>query len=241
MIEMSRLSRRYRALLLTALMAAFFAESAVAQTRSVDGDRARGQAFYVTCAGCHGPSGGGIRGMQAPNLTLLTSDYLVRTLIGFRSGWRGSKNDYYGFQMHGRARALPDEQAIRDVVAYIDALPDVIAPVAKPAPSKPTGATANALARGRDLFVNCASCHGERGEGIVELGAPRLADMETWYVKRQMENFASGIRGTHPDDPYGQQMAAAMADVSDAASMDAIIDYLSTLSQHQPLTNRRKR
>lgn len=52
----------------------------------------------------------------------------------------------------------------------------------------------------------CAACHGAAAEGNVLFNAPRLAGQESWYVTRQLKNFAEGIRGADPADVYGLQM-----------------------------------
>ncbi|MFB0988976.1 MAG: c-type cytochrome [Gammaproteobacteria bacterium] len=51
----------------------------------------------------------------------------------------------------------------------------------------------------------CTTCHGVEGLGNIAIEAPRLAGMEAWYLKRQLENFRAGIRGTHgPKRPCGR-------------------------------------
>ena len=46
----------------------------------------------------------------------------------------------------------------------------------------------------------CTTCHGVEGIGNIAIEAPRLAGMEAWYLKRQLENFRAGIRGKHGED-----------------------------------------
>ncbi|MEC9086505.1 MAG: c-type cytochrome, partial [Pseudomonadota bacterium] len=41
----------------------------------------------------------------------------------------------------------------------------------------------------------CTTCHGTDGRGNEGTEAPRLAGMEDWYLRRQLENFRAGIRG----------------------------------------------
>ena len=64
-------------------------------------------------------------------------------------------------------------------------------------------------ADGKTLFLSCAACHGARGEGNAQLGAPNIAGMAPWYVTRQLVNFASGRRGTDSADRYSTQMREA--------------------------------
>ena len=52
----------------------------------------------------------------------------------------------------------------------------------------------------KQLYDGCVQCHGENGEGNIEVGAPAIAGLTRWYVKRQLRNFrkstAAGIRRT---------------------------------------------
>lgn len=71
----------------------------------------------------------------------------------------------------------------------------------------------------------CMTCHGAYGIGNVGIDAPRLAGMEPWYLRRQLENFRSGIRGTHPEDEGGIAMQPMAASLSDA-SIDDIVSWV---------------
>ncbi|MFQ6004635.1 MAG: c-type cytochrome [Woeseia sp.] len=89
---------------------------------SVSGDIERGAALYVLCANCHGADGRGIS-MNAPRAAGMSDWYLVSQLKNFKNGIRGQHpHDLNGKQMGFMARTLLDEQAIRDVVAYINTL-----------------------------------------------------------------------------------------------------------------------
>jgi len=71
----------------------------------------------------------------------------------------------------------------------------------------------------------CTTCHGAEGIGNIAIEAPRLAGMEDWYLKRQLENFRSGIRGTHPEDIQGIAMRPMAAKLSDESIAD-IVDWV---------------
>ena len=60
----------------------------------------------------------------------------------------------------------------------------------------------------------CTTCHGAEGIGNIAIEAPRLAGMEAWYLKRQLENFRAGIRGTHGEDIQGIAMRPMAAKLS---------------------------
>jgi len=89
------------------------------------GDAGRGQGLYAVCATCHGPSGEGMREMNAPALAGREAWYIQRQLENFKSGARGSNpGDIYGMQMAPMAQILADKQAIEDVAAYLSSLSD---------------------------------------------------------------------------------------------------------------------
>lgn len=90
---------------------------------TISGDAARGQRIYMTCAGCHGDTGGGRWNTNAPRLARVQDWYLVRQLQNFKQQIRGGhERDVYGEQMHMMANVLIDDVDINDVVAYIDSL-----------------------------------------------------------------------------------------------------------------------
>lgn len=92
--------------------------------RTVTGDPERGRRLYRTCAACHGADGQGHHAFSAPRLAGLSDWYQVRQLEHFRAGIRGGHpEDFRGAQMVQMAQILVDEEAIRDVVAYINTLP----------------------------------------------------------------------------------------------------------------------
>lgn len=80
-----------------------------------------GQRLYATCAGCHGSDGRGIQAMNAPRLAGMSDWYLVTQLKNYKHGIRGAHpNDMYGPQMMSMAAILANDQAIENLVAYIN-------------------------------------------------------------------------------------------------------------------------
>jgi cytochrome c oxidase subunit 2 len=66
-----------------------------------------------------------------------------------------------------------------------------------------------------DEYIYCTVCHGVQLMGNSVIRAPRLSEMEDWYVERQLQSFKKGWRGTHDADKAGiemQPMAAALSD-----------------------------
>ena len=52
-------------------------------------------------------------------------------------------------------------------------------------------------------FDYCLLCHGTNANGNYGIRAPKLSGMEPWYLARQLENFAAGVRGVPAEDAPG--------------------------------------
>ena len=91
---------------------------------TIEADTTRGKELYVqTCLACHGEKGLGNKALNSPRLTGMSDWYMVTQLQKFRAGLRGDHpDDAIGLQMVPFAKALPDEQSLLDVVAYINRL-----------------------------------------------------------------------------------------------------------------------
>jgi cytochrome c oxidase cbb3-type subunit 3 len=155
--------------------------------------RAQGKAaFGDNCAPCHGAGGGGAKGY--PNLN--DDDWL----------WGGKINDIeqtvrYGIRSaHEQTRqgmmpafgrdGVLKRSDIAAVTDYVRSLSDL--PVEKGADLE-TGAKVYA--------ETCAACHGEKGNGNQELGAPSLADKIWLYGSERaviMETLWNGRGGMMP-------------------------------------------
>ena len=185
------------------------------------GDAAAGQQLYATCAACHGAQAEGNRQLNAPKLAGLEDWYLRRQLKYFKEGARGThEQDTFGRLMAPMAATLPDEAAIANVSAYVASLPD------KPAARTVGGNPGD----GKRLFVStCGACHGPEGRGSSSTNAPRLAGMSDWYLVTQLKNFRQGVRGTHPHDLYGPQMALLSATLADGQAVNDLVAYVNEL------------
>ena len=92
-------------------------------TRSLGGDASRGEALYTACAACHGAAAEGNAALNAPALATMSDWYLVSQLQAYKTGTRGTHaDDTWGRQMRPMAATLVDDQAMRDVAAYITSL-----------------------------------------------------------------------------------------------------------------------
>ncbi len=87
---------------------------------------------------------------------------------------------------------------------------------------------AHASADAPAKYQACAACHGETGQGSVELGAPALAGQDAAYLARQLQHFKVGIRGADPRDIKGAQMKAMAVPLSDD-DIVVITEYLAAL------------
>jgi cytochrome c oxidase subunit II len=157
--------------------------------------------------------------LNAPKLSGQGAWYLERQLRQFKQATRGThEKDVFGKMMAPMAATLADDAAIANVVAYIATLPDT------PAATTIQGN----VEKGRDRYATCAACHGANGGGITATRAPRLKGMSDWYLARQMKNFRDGVRGTHPQDIYGGQMALIAGMLADDAAIGDVLAYINS-------------
>lgn len=93
---------------------------------SIEGNAAMGADYYNQfCGACHGAGAVGNLALNSPRLAGTDDWYLLAQLQAFRSGERGTHpQDNTGRQMRAMAVILPDEQALKDVVAYLAGLED---------------------------------------------------------------------------------------------------------------------
>ena len=138
-------------------------------------------AFADNCAPCHGQGGAG-----RPGFPVLADDAWI---------WGGSLDDIHATLLHG-IRNGGDEARESEMPAYADILePEQIEAVADYVLSL-SGAEhdGTSAAAGQEIYAeNCAACHGEAGEGLRELGGPRLND-QIWLYGGSRDEIVSQIR-----------------------------------------------
>jgi len=193
----------------------------VSSSSSINVSIEKGESLYLACASCHGADGAGNKALNAPKISGQKDWYIARQLNNFKKGIRGShEKDIFGQQMRPMAMSLTNDQAISDVSAYVATLKG----------GSPAESTIEANAKeGKALYAVCASCHGANGEGNQSLNAPAIAGQQDWYIARQLYNFKNGIRGSHPEDTYGQQMRPMAMSLSNDAAIKNISVYISEL------------
>jgi cytochrome c oxidase cbb3-type subunit 3 len=142
-----------------------------------------GATFADNCAPCHGLGGAG----QGLYPSLADDDWIwggtldeihTTLLYGIRSDHDDAR---FNLMPAFGADGILDRQQINDVAEHVLAL---------------TGRAedAQAAARGEGIFAEqCASCHGDTGEGIAELGAPRLDDA-IWLYGGNKSDVVAQIR-----------------------------------------------
>ena len=140
--------------------------------------------FGDNCAGCHGSDAAG--GPGFPSLVDDAwlwggdADTIMETLrVGINA--QHPETRYAQMLAFGEQGILPRED-IRIVVDYVQSLSGTEAPPER-------------LATGEEIYAsNCASCHGEDGTGMTELGAPNLTD-DFWVYGGSDENMFDTIWG----------------------------------------------
>jgi cytochrome c oxidase cbb3-type subunit 3 len=151
-------------------------------------------AYKVYCSQCHGGGAEGAAGY--PNLN--DDDWL----------WGGTIDDIYLTIAHGVRYEADDDTRLSEMPAFGDILE-----------SADIRATANYVASlsgiahdeanielGQTVYTeNCAACHGDNGEGIRELGAPKLNDA-LWLYGGSVDEIAVQIaKPKHGMMPAWQQ------------------------------------
>jgi len=88
--------------------------------------------------------------------------------------------------------------------------------------------------RGTQVFKLCSYCHGDHGEGNPTIGAPVIAGLPDWYIKRQLVNFRSGARGAHPRDTAGMRMYPMARTLNGESDIDAVVKVVAALRPVRP-------
>ncbi len=67
----------------------------------------------------------------------------------------------------------------------------------------------------------CQNCHGDKGQGNVQLRTPSIAGLPDWYVMAQLGKFRNRLRGAHEKDLTGAQMHAIALSLNDEQMKEA--------------------
>lgn len=196
---------------------------------TLDGNADAGASLFTgTCLPCHGENGEGNPLLKAPRLAGQADWYLFRQLTKFRKGIRGSHaGDPLGMQMAAMAMTLVDEQAMADLVAYINGLNRMVQTAAS---GDGPGQDLGHAPRGAALFaLNCAPCHQANAEGQAAFRAPALAGQRDEYLALQLRKFREGVRGGHAEDVEGMMMAPIMRLLPEDQDVQDIVAHVSSM------------
>lgn len=151
-------------------------------------------AYKVYCSQCHGAGAEGAAGF--PNLN--DDDWL----------WGGTIDDIYLTIAHGVRYEADDETRLSEMPAFGDILEtaDIRATANFVASLSGIEHEEASLEQGKAVYEeNCAACHGDTGEGIRELGAPKLNDA-LWLYGGTVDEIATQIaKPKHGMMPAWQQ------------------------------------
>ena len=197
-----------------------FNNTAGAMTASLSGSPSA-VIWQGQCAACHGAAGEGNKALGAPALTQLSADYIARQLNHFVSGVRGAADGDNAGKRMALSVANLSEVDIPNLAQLITTeLP----------PTAPTATLRGDAARGEDYYINiCSACHGGNAQGNEALGAPALAGVNDWYLKSSYKSYLDGLRGTHPNDFYGAQMARLAPALTNSDDINDVIAFIATL------------
>jgi cytochrome c553 len=180
----------------------------------------RGQEVFQTCVPCHNADGSGNPTIGAPNIAGMKEWYIERELEKFRAGVRGMHfNDVEGMRMRPMALSLTSEDDVKAVAHYVETLPPIRHPSSIPGDPK----------AGEALYATCSSCHGDNGAGKQDMGGPRLAGVDDWYLATELRKFRSGVRGTTPKDREGRLMRPMARGLADEDAIRNVVAYVGTL------------
>jgi cytochrome c oxidase subunit 2 len=63
----------------------------------------------------------------------------------------------------------------------------------------------------------------------MSISAPRLTRMNDWYLVNQLNAYRAGVRGTHRDDLFGQQMVPVGDVLGTEQAVRDLVAYVSAL------------
>ena len=200
-----------------------------------------GEELHVACAFCHGDSSQGNDRRDGPALAGLEAWYLELQMHNFKNGIRGYlAEDVPGQVMHFSAPMLRNDFTITSLAEYISALEPGKAPARNAVGARPyvwdspyaglDPSISGSAEAGKSIYSRvCTACHGADGVGLEALGAANLTYLSEIYMARQLMYFRDGIRGAHPEDTRGQQMAAMAKLLTDDQMIADVVSYISEL------------
>ncbi len=171
------------------ILAATISGALASTAGSAAGNTETGAAKAVVCQACHGANGNSVN-PEWPSLAGLGADYIAEQLKNFKESKRNNP-----IMMPNAMSLSADDMA--DLGAYFDSQVN-------------TGLEADPSywQAGQKLYragdsargiPACMACHGPTGLGIEPAKFPALRGQHSVYVVKQLNDYASGARGTGPN------------------------------------------
>ncbi len=83
-------------------------------------------------------------------------------------------------------------------------------------------------------FDHCLLCHGANANGNVAIRAPKVSGMEPWYLTRQLQYFAGGVRGAPEADAPGHEMGPVGLRLEQESRLADAVRFIGTLESRPP-------
>ncbi len=185
------------------------------QALMAKGDSARGATAFDVCAGCHKRSAVGRPDGTYPRLASQHASVLIKQMTDIRAGQR----------LNPKMRPFASEhvltpQDMADIGMYLQGLPS---------PADNGRGPGTQLSQGEQLYQkDCATCHGEQGEGKSAQFYPKLSGQHYAYMVREGRDIRDGRRGN-----ANPKMMKAIQGYSDA-DLEAVSDYASRFPTTRP-------
>jgi len=175
------------------------------------GDIASGEEAFKICSGCHKANASGSASGAYPRLAGQHVTVLIEQMTDIRSGKRQNKK----MQPFAEEHVLTTQE-VADIAAYVHSLP---------IPPNLGRGSGKALARGKELYVrDCATCHGDQGQGNAEKFYPLVAGQHFKYLLREEQFIRDESRGN-----ANPEMVKVIKPYSDD-DLEAVADYISGLT-----------
>lgn len=183
-----------------------------AQLLKMKGDVAQGKIAYQGCQGCHKPDASGLPDGTYPQLAGQHTTVLVKQISDVREGRRDNPKMFPFAGKH-----VMDTREVADIAAFLNSLPQ--------SGNNDKGPGSD-LVRGKALYEqDCASCHGERGEGNAVEFYPVTAGQHYRYLVRQIVDIRDGKRRN-----ANPRMIKVVKSYS-TSDIGAVADYMSRIGQ----------
>jgi len=204
-------------------------------------ERVTGEELFVACTFCHGLQGQGNDRRDGPALAGLQAWYIEKQIYSYRNGWRGtSEEDIPGIIMHGATPMIRDDFTIKSISEYIANLEPGLPMAGNAVGDRPfvwnspyagldESIVGNVEEGEKTYNTICVACHNADGSGNQILGAGSLKYLSPLYMTRQLLYFRGGVRGVHPDDITGQQMAAMAKTLTTDQAIADVVAYINEL------------